>query len=157
MVQIEDALITGVLREKVGVELAAMEPPTWLGWAWHTVLSQCPWMTITKLTFSNNLGRNPRLSTIWIMEGIFRIIASFACHKINGSYLVSVIEKKSSRKNVQYVGPVTEPRVLRYYTCLHIEVGLLALEQVVTSTLIPEFIWEICRRWSIELEMIRFY
>ena len=57
MVQIEDALITGVLREKVGVELAAIEPPTWLGWAWHTVLSQCPWMTITKLTFSNNLGR----------------------------------------------------------------------------------------------------
>ena len=62
MVQIEDALITGVLREKVGVELAPMEPPSWLGWAWHTVLSQCPWMTITKLTFSNNLGRNPAVS-----------------------------------------------------------------------------------------------
>ena len=79
------------------------------------------------------------------MEDISRIIASFA-FVIRLMVFISVIEKKSSRKNVQYVGPVTEPRVLRYYTCLHIEVGLLALEQIVTSTLIPEFIWEIGRR-----------
>ena len=59
---------------------------------------------------------------------------------------ISVIEKKSSRKNVQYVGPVTEPRVLRYYTCLHLEVGLLALEQIAPSSLIPDFIWDICQR-----------
>ena len=79
------------------------------------------------------------------MEDIFRIIAGFAI-VTRIMDLISVIEKKSSRKNVQYVGPITEPRVLRYYTCLHIEVGLLALEQVVSSSLIPEFIWEICRR-----------
>ena len=113
MVQIEDALITGVLREKIGVELAAMEPPTWLGWAWHTVLSQCPWMTITKLTFSNNLGRNPRLSTIWIMEGIFRIIASFACHKINGSYFSDWKEKFQKERAVRGTSyRATRPEVL---------------------------------------------
>ena len=79
------------------------------------------------------------------MEDISRIIASFAFVTRLMDF-ISVIEKKSSRKNVQYVGPFTEPRVLRYYTCLHIEVGLIALEHIVTSALIPEFIWEICQR-----------
>ena len=88
------------------------------------------------------------------MEDISRIITSFAFDTGLMVDFISVIEKKSSRKNVQYVGPITEPRVLRYYTCLHLEVGLLALEQIVTSALIPDFIWEMCRRWfdSINVE-----
>ena len=74
------------------------------------------------------------------------MIAGFASVKRLMDFIITVIEKKSSRQNVQYVGHFTEPRVLRYYTCLHIEVGLLALEKILASSLIPEFIWEICRR-----------
>ena len=110
MEQIEDALITGVLRERVGVELVTLED-TWLAAAWLQLLSHCPWLTITKLTFSNTLVR----------------------------------EKRSSRAHVQYVGGLLEPRVWRYYTCLHAEVGLLALENLVPG-LVPDFIWDICTR-----------
>ena len=61
MEQIEDALITGVLRERLGVELVTLED-TWLAAAWLQLLSHCPWLTITKLTFSNDLVRSKRSS-----------------------------------------------------------------------------------------------
>ena len=54
-------------------------------------------------------------------------------------------EKRSSRAHVQYVGGLLEPRVWRYYTCLHAEVGLLALDSLVPG-LVPDFIWDICTR-----------
>ena len=110
VVQIEDSLITGVLRERAGVELVSLDT-SWRGWAWLRLFSHCPWLTITKLTFSNTLVR----------------------------------EKRSSRAHVQYVGGLLEPRVWRYYTCLHAEVGLLALENLVPG-LVPDFIWDICTR-----------
>ena len=61
MEQIEDALITGVLRERLGVELVTLED-TWLAAAWLQLLSHCPWLTITKLTFSNELVLSKRSS-----------------------------------------------------------------------------------------------
>ena len=89
----------------------ALLEDTWLAAAWLQLLSHCPWLTITKLTFSNTLVR----------------------------------EKRSSRAHVQYVGGLLEPRVWRYYTCLHAEVGLLALDSLVPG-LVPDFIWDICTR-----------
>ena len=44
MEQIEDALITGVLRERVGVELVTLED-TWLAGAWLSILSSNPCST----------------------------------------------------------------------------------------------------------------
>ena len=54
VVQIEDSLITGVLREKVGVHLVSLEAG-WRSWAWLSLFSHCPWLTMAKLTFSNDL------------------------------------------------------------------------------------------------------
>ena len=111
VVQIEDSLITGVLRERLlGVSLDTLETGV-MARLWLNIFSYCPWLTITKLTFSNNL----------------------------------VISKTSSRSNVQYVGPVTSPQVWRYYICLHVEVGFDQLEQTVPG-LVPDFIWNLCKR-----------
>jgi len=55
VVQIEDSLITGVLRERLpGVTIDSLETGV-LARLWLNVFSLCPWLTITKLTFSNNL------------------------------------------------------------------------------------------------------
>merc|ERR1719347_235920 len=55
VVQIEDSLITGVLRERLpGVTIDSLETGL-LARLWLNVFSLCPWLTITKLTFSNNL------------------------------------------------------------------------------------------------------
>jgi len=55
VVQIEDSLITGVLRERLlGVSLVTLESGI-MARLWLNIFSYCPWMTITKLTFSNNL------------------------------------------------------------------------------------------------------
>ena len=61
VVQIEDSLITGVLRERAGVELVSLDT-SWRGWAWLRLFSHCPWLTITKLTFSNELVLSKRSS-----------------------------------------------------------------------------------------------
>ena len=110
VVQIEDSLITGVLREKVGVSLVSLDQ-SWVSWAWLHLFSHCPWLTITKLTFSNDLVRS----------------------------------KRSSRQSVQYVGGLTEPRVWRYYLCLHLEVGLHTLTQNIPD-LTPAWLWDLCTR-----------
>jgi len=55
VVQIEDSLITGVLRERLpGVSVDTLETGV-MAKLWLNIFSYCPWMTITKLTFSNNL------------------------------------------------------------------------------------------------------
>ena len=61
VVQIEDSLITGVLREKVGVDLISLEP-SWTSSSWLHIFSYCPWLTMTKLTFSNDLVISKRSS-----------------------------------------------------------------------------------------------
>ena len=111
VVQIEDSLITGVLREKLkGVSIGTLENGI-MNSLWQRLFSYCPWMTITKLTFFNSL----------------------------------VKRKRSSRSNVEYVGPITSIGLWRYYICLHLEVGLDQLEQKLPG-LIPSFIWNTCRR-----------
>ena len=57
MLQIEDALITGVLRQNIGVNLVPFDKSL-SSWMWSNVFSYCPWMTMTKLTFFNNLGKD---------------------------------------------------------------------------------------------------
>ena len=55
VVQIEDSLITGVLRQRLpGVSVDALETGI-MSKLWLNIFSYCPWMTITKLTFFNNL------------------------------------------------------------------------------------------------------
>ena len=53
--QIEDSLITGLLRERllqvrIGATNEGMFSDLWL-----SVFSHCPWLSLTKLTFSNHL------------------------------------------------------------------------------------------------------
>ena len=52
----EDSLITGLLRERVGAGLISLQPgPANL---WHSFLSLCPWLTVLKLTFFDEIVLN---------------------------------------------------------------------------------------------------
>lgn len=53
--QIEDSMITGVLREALPqVRLEILQKGI-LPLFWHHILSHCPWLTLTKLSFFNDL------------------------------------------------------------------------------------------------------
>ena len=54
----------------------------------------------------------------------------------------AVISKTSDRSGVQYVGSVTQPAVWRFFLCLHLEVVLLAVENILD----PGALWDICKR-----------
>ena len=55
IVLIEDMMITGVLREALGDVGIDILPSTKLSWLWTNVLSHCPWMTVAKMTFFDEL------------------------------------------------------------------------------------------------------
>ena len=55
VVLIEDMLITGVLRDSLGDVDLEMLPSTRLRWLWTQVLSHCPWLTVFKMTFFDEL------------------------------------------------------------------------------------------------------
>ena len=106
---IEDSLITGVLRERLGGVELDMLVETWTNkHCWLNILSHCPWLTVAKLTFFDDLVRN----------------------------------KTSDRSGVQYVGSITSPKVWRFFLCLHLEVVLLAVENIVDVGVL----WDICKR-----------
>ena len=53
--QIEDSLITGLLRERLDqVEIGSTSSGA-ASDLWLAVFSHCPWLSLTKLTFSNHL------------------------------------------------------------------------------------------------------
>ena len=54
----------------------------------------------------------------------------------------AVISKTSDRSGVQYVGSVTQPAVWRFFLCLHLEVVLLAVENILD----PGALWDLCKR-----------
>ena len=104
---IEDMLITGVLRQSLAdVHLDMLAETN--KHCWLHFLSHCPWLTVAKLTFFDDL----------------------------------VINKTSDRSGVQYVGSVTSPKVWRFFLCLHLEVALLAMEDIFDVG----FLWDICKR-----------
>ena len=112
--QIEDSLITGELRVRLENVIITGTGPlhsSLLSSFWSSTLSHCPWLSLTKLAFSNNLVRS----------------------------------KSSSRKNVQYVGPINSPQLWRYYICLHIEFVLENLEKMAPD-FAPQFIFDLCKR-----------
>ena len=53
-----------------------------------------------------------------------------------------VTRKTSDRSGVQYVGSVTESKVWRFFLCLHLEVVLLSLENILDV----DVLWDLCRR-----------
>ena len=55
IVLIEDSLITGVLRESLGDVDLDMLVDTRQRWLWRNILSYCPWLTVFKLTFFDEL------------------------------------------------------------------------------------------------------
>ena len=55
IVLIEDSLITGVLRESLGDVDLDMLVKTRQRWLWSNILSHCPWLTVLKLTFFDEL------------------------------------------------------------------------------------------------------
>jgi len=107
----EDYLATGVLRERLPVDLEMIEEGTLTSCLWTSFLSHCPWLTTTKQTFFNDF----------------------------------VVTKNSARSHIQYVGPVTQPQVWRFFICLHMEAALEILETRVPG-LVPEFVWDVCVR-----------
>ena len=56
-----------------------------------------------------------------------------------------ILSKVSSRSNVHYVGPVTNPHVWRFFLCSHIEGIFMGIEQLIPNA-IPSFLWSICKR-----------
>jgi len=106
--QIEDSLITGVLRERLPhVRIEMMH----LGYRWERFFTWCGWLHMFKQTFFNDL----------------------------------IISKTSSRKNVQYVGSVTNPKVWKFFICVMVE-GCLGWFETNFPTLVPSFLWNICSR-----------
>ena len=106
--QIEDSLITGVLRERlphVRLEPLEVRGPVWRVFSW------CSWLHMFKQTFFNDL----------------------------------IVSKRSSRSGVEYVGPVTSPRVWRFFLCVMVEGGLEMAEAAVPG-LLPSFLWSVCAR-----------
>ena len=62
MKQIEDSLITGVLRESlqnVDIDQMNLSPMSFL---WDKIFSQCPWLTLTKLSFFNDMVKSKQSS-----------------------------------------------------------------------------------------------
>jgi len=109
--QIEDSLITGILRERLSsVHLDTLEHGL-MARLWLNIFSHCPWITGFKITFFNS----------------------------------PVISKISSRSNVQYVGPITSPKVWRYFLCLHYE-GILELMDWAVVGMVPHALWDLCSR-----------
>ena len=108
---IEDSLITGVLRKRLPSLALEMLDTSLQTRIWQNYLSYCPWLTVAKLTFFDEI----------------------------------VINKTSSRSGVQYVGSITSPRVWRFFICLHLEVGLGALENWLPG-IVPDFVWDFCTR-----------
>ena len=53
-----------------------------------------------------------------------------------------VVSKTSDRSGVQYVGSVTQPQVWRFFLCLHLEVFLLSLENILDAGVL----WDLCKR-----------
>ena len=53
--QIEDSLITGLLRERLDRVSIGATSQGILSQLWLSVFSHCPWLSLTKLTFSNHL------------------------------------------------------------------------------------------------------
>ena len=56
-----------------------------------------------------------------------------------------IVSKISSRSNVHYVGPVTNPQVWRFFLCAHLEGILMVVDEYVPHV-IPSFMWDICKR-----------
>ena len=53
--QIEDSLITGLLRERLEHVRIGTASQGIFSQLWLSVFSHCPWLSLTKLTFSNHL------------------------------------------------------------------------------------------------------
>jgi len=62
MFQIEDPLITGVLRESLGADIRMLEEGSLKAELWKMTGSHCPFMTMTKLTFYNEMVVSKRSS-----------------------------------------------------------------------------------------------
>ena len=53
--QIEDSLITGLLRERLDQVRVGSTSEGLVSHLWLSVFSHCPWLSLTKLSFSNHL------------------------------------------------------------------------------------------------------
>ena len=53
--QIEDSLITGLLRERLEEVRIGTTSQGMFSHLWLSVFSHCPWLSLTKLSFSNHL------------------------------------------------------------------------------------------------------
>ena len=53
--QIEDSLVTGLLRERLDQVGLATTSQGIFSHLWLAVFSHCPWLSLTKLSFSNHL------------------------------------------------------------------------------------------------------
>ena len=55
MEQIEDSLVTGLLRERLDQVGLGTTSQGLFSHLWLAVFSHCPWLSLTKLSFSNHL------------------------------------------------------------------------------------------------------
>ena len=55
IVLIEDSLITGVLRQSIGDVDIGILGDSRTRWLWSDILSHCPWLTVAKMTFFDDL------------------------------------------------------------------------------------------------------
>ena len=55
IVLIEDSLITGLLRQSLGDVNLDILVDSSTRWAWTNILSHCPWLTVAKMTFFDDL------------------------------------------------------------------------------------------------------
>ena len=108
---IEDNMITGILREKIGNVGIDVLVKTCFTWIWTKYLSHCPWLTGVKMIFFNEL----------------------------------VIQKKSDRNNVEYVGSALSTGAWRFFLCAHWENILMDAEKFLGLN-IPQSFWMICIR-----------
>ena len=108
---IEDNLITGILREKIGNVGVDVLVKTKMTWIWTKYLSHCPWLTGVRTIFFNML----------------------------------VIQKKSDRNNVEYVGSALSSGTWRFFLCAHWEHILMDAEKFF-GLKIPQSFWMICIR-----------
>lgn len=112
VVLIEDNMISGILREKIGNVGIDVLVKTDMTWIWTKMLSHCPWLTGVRTIFFNEL----------------------------------VIQKKSDRKNVEYVGSPLSLGAWKFFLCAHWENILMGFEKFL-GIKIPQSFWMICIRW----------
>ena len=54
MAKMDDVFVTGILRERLGMSLTQMAPGLWSR-VWDTSLSECPFISMIKLVFFNDI------------------------------------------------------------------------------------------------------